>query len=83
MKILANVRNFRWLDVMRPVGVASSHPLGGVLLEFYTGSESNRQFRLLMSPQEAEALGKTLLAAVSKNRLVTVQSLNPEGRSGE
>lgn len=83
MKIRANVRNFQWLDVKQPVGVASSHPLGGILLEFYTGAESRRQFHLLMSPQEAEALGQNLIEAASKNRPVAVQSLNRQGRSQE
>lgn len=67
MKMRANVRNFQWLDVQQPVGVASSHPLGGVLLEFYSGAVTRRQFHLLMSPQEAEALGKSLIEAAQKN----------------
>jgi len=68
MKMRATVRNAQWLDVQQPVGIASKHPLGGVLLEFYTGAETGREMHLLMSPEEAEALGKSLMEAALKNR---------------
>ncbi|WP_298151086.1 hypothetical protein [Flavobacterium sp.] len=37
MKMRSNVRNAQWLDVQHPVGFASNHPLGGIVLEFFWG----------------------------------------------
>ena len=68
MKMRSNVHNAQWLDVQQPVGCASKHPLGGIVLEFFSGAESRREMHLLMSPEEAESLGKSLLEAAQKNR---------------
>lgn len=48
MKMRANVLNAQWLDVPQPVGVASKHPLDGIVLEFFSGAESRWEMHLLM-----------------------------------